>query len=219
MLIIIIVIETLPVNGKTSNLMIIGPPMVGKSILVRNLFSDKIKEGYGGIFITTRAPPEEIIEWFSSKGIDGFKIIDCVSKTFMQDLADEPNIKRVTVMDLTGITVRVNELFKEFLGNENKAVVAFDSLSTLLMYLNEQTVLRFLHVFSSRIRASGAVAFYVVEEGMHDERTIAALKQLFDGVVELREEGNHRYLRYMDTSMRIDWKEFEVQDNSVVVKA
>jgi len=54
---------------------------------------------------------------------------------------------------------------------------------------------------------------------MHDERTIAALKQLFNGVVELKDENNHRFLRYMDNSMRIDWKEFDVQDNAIVVKA
>jgi archaellum biogenesis ATPase FlaH len=137
----------------------------------------------------------------------------------MQDLPDEPNIKRVSVMDLTGITVKVNELFKDFLGNSKKVVVAFDSLSTLLMYLNEQTVLRFLHVFSSRIRTSGAVAFYVVEDGMYDNKTIAALKQLFNGVMELKDEDSKRFIRYIDTSMRIGWKEFEVQDNLVVVRA
>jgi KaiC/GvpD/RAD55 family RecA-like ATPase len=198
--------------------MIIGPPLVGKTILIRNMFFEKINEGFGGIFITTRSPAEEIADWLSSQGVDDFKIIDCVSKTTMQDLPDEPKIKRLSVMDLTGITVKVNELFKEYLKDEKKVVVAFDSLSTLLMYLNEQTVLRFLHVFSSRIRTTGAVAFYIVEEGMHDEKTIAALKQLFNGVLELKDENNQRFLRYMDTSVRIDWKEFEVQDNAIVVK-
>lgn len=37
-----------------NNLMTIGPPMIGKSILARNLFLEKLNEDYNGIYITTR---------------------------------------------------------------------------------------------------------------------------------------------------------------------
>lgn len=201
---------------KANNLMTIGPPLMGKSVFARNLFEEKLREGYGGIYVTTRDLPEDITDWFNDDF--EFKILDCVSKTMSEDLPDTPNIKRVPVMDLTGITSNLNGFLEEFWrGDSKKVVIVFDSLSTLLMYCNLQTVFRFLHILVARIKSAEAVALYIIEEGMHDDPTTATLKQLFNGAVELKEENEKRYLRFIGSSIRTDWKEFEIEDNTLRV--
>jgi KaiC/GvpD/RAD55 family RecA-like ATPase len=199
--------------------MVFGAPLIGKSIFVRNLFCEKISEGFGGIYVTTRDIAEDLLRWFNTFGIDGYRIVDCVSKTMMQDAVDEKNIKRVSVMDLTAISVRINCFLEEYWREgKREIVIVFDSLSSLLMYLNPQAVFRFLHVLASRVRASGGIAFYIVEEGMHDPKTTATLKQLFNGAIELKEEENSRLFRFVSSSLRINWKKFDVENNRIVMR-
>lgn len=201
---------------NTNNLMTIGPPLMGKSVFARNLFEEKIKEGYSGIYITTRDLPDDVLKWFKDD-ID-FKILDCVTKTMSEDLPDTENIKRVSVMDLTGITSNLNSFLEDvWRGGNKQVVVVFDSLSTLLMYSNLQTVFRFLHILVARIKSADAVALYIIEQGMHDEATTATLKQLFSGAIELKEERERRFLRYVGSSVRTDWKEFEVREGELML--
>ncbi|RLI85251.1 MAG: recombinase RecA [Archaeoglobales archaeon] len=203
-------------NG--SNLMLYGPPMIGKSVFVRNLFYEKVSNGFGGIYVSTKDTAEALTDWFGNFGLQDFRIIDCVSKAMIEDIADTDTIKRVSIMDLTGISVRVNGFLEEYWRSGVRSILlAFDTISTLLMYLNPQTVFRFLHVLTSRLRAAGAVGLYVVEEGMHDEKTTTTLKQLFSGVVEFREEEGKRFFRFISSTIRTDWKEFTIENEKVVV--
>ncbi|MFP3909233.1 MAG: RAD55 family ATPase [Halobacteriota archaeon] len=199
-------------NGN--NIMTIGPPLMGKSVFARNLFKEKLNEGYSGIYVTTRDLPDDVIEWFEDD--PQFKILDCVSKTMSEDLPDTQNIKRVSVMDLTGISSGLNSFLEDsWRGGNKKVVIVFDSLSTLLMYCNLQTIFRFLHILVARVKSAEAVALYIIEEGMHDQTTTATLKQLFNGAVELKEENEKRYLRFIGSSIRTDWKEFEIEDRTL----
>ncbi|MFO7966536.1 MAG: RAD55 family ATPase [Archaeoglobaceae archaeon] len=201
---------------KGNNLMTIGPPLMGKSVFARNLFEEKLKEGYRGIYVTTREIPDDVVEWFKDD-ID-FKILDCVTKTMSEDLPETEDIKRVSVMDLTGITSKLNKFLEDVWRDGNKKIViVFDSLSTLLMYSNLQTVFRFLHILVARIKSADAVALYIIEQGMHDEATAATLKQLFSGAIEIKEEKERRFLRYIGSSTRTDWKEFEVKDAKLML--
>ncbi len=189
---------------------------MGKSVFARNILEEKIKEGYSGIYITTRELPDDVLEWF--KDDINFKILDCVTKTMSEDLPDTEDIKRVSVMDLTGITSSLNNFLEDvWRGGNKQVVVVFDSLSTLLMYSNLQTVFRFLHILVARIKSADAIALYIIEQGMHDDATTATLKQLFSGAIELKEERERRFLRYIGSSIRTDWKEFEVRDGTLML--
>jgi len=66
-----------------------------------------------------------------------------------------------------------------------------DSLSSLLMLNPPDTVYRFLSQLFAEIKQYNSVLIATLEEGMHPPQVIAAMGQLFDGVVELRmyEEG------------------------------
>ncbi len=63
------------------------------------------------------------------------------------------------------------------------------------MYSNIQTVFRFMNVFTGRIKEAGALGIFVVDSGMHDDQTIVTLKQLFDCIIEIKEENDKNYIR------------------------
>ena len=220
MLIIIMRISSLGIDVDSHNVMVIGPPLVGKTILVRTILKEKVCEGFGGIYVTTKDTAETVLEWFERFGVSDLMIIDCVSRTIFSDAPDTDTVKRVSIMDLTGISVRINTFLDRFLkAGKRDVAIAFDSVSTVLMYLNAQTVFRFLHVLTNRIKSFGAFAFYTVDENMHDERTVAMLKQLFTGVIEVKEEENRRYLRYISPSLRTEWREFTISGDVLEVSS
>ncbi len=213
-------IEILNIDVDSNNVMVIGPPLVGKSIFVRNIVWEKVSNGFGGVYVTTKDTAEAVLDWFQRFNLSDIKIIDCVSKTIFSDAPDTEDIKRVSIMDLTGISVRINMFLDRFWkSGKRDVIIAFDSISTVLMYLNPQTVFRFLHVLTNRIKSFGAFAFYTVDEDMHDERTIAMLKQLFNGVIELKDEGNRRIFRYISPSIRIEWREFSIVNDRLEVSS
>ncbi len=209
------IIKSLELDLDANNVMVLGPPLSGKSILVRNVIYEKVLEGFGGIYVTTKDTAEDVLK---SMGDVDVKVVDCVSKTIFSDAPDTENIKRVSIMDLTGISVRINSFLEEFWkAGKRNVVMAFDSVSTVLMYLNPQMVFRFLHVLTNRMKSFGAFAFYTVDDGMHDEKVVAMLKQLLGGVLELRDEGESRFFRYVSPSKRTEWKKFDIVGKEVVV--
>jgi hypothetical protein len=80
------------------------------------------------------------------------------------------------------------------------------------MYSNIQTVFRFMHVFTGRIKAADALGIFVIENGMHDDHTISTLKQLFDGVIEIKQENDKNYIRTVGLSSKpTPWLEYEIE--------
>jgi len=208
-----------------TNMMLIGPAMSGKSVFARNFLYGNLKQG-AAIFISTKDTGENILDWFNANNMEidpsKFGIVDCVSRTLGMDayVEDTENIKRVSSpFDLTGISVKVNEFLEYFWKEQNiKSIcIVVESLSTLLMYSNVLTVFRFLHVFTSRIKSVGATCLYVLEEGMHEPQIMATLKQFFQGVVALQEEGGKKTVRIIGSPRSAGPFAFEIEGVNVKI--
>jgi KaiC/GvpD/RAD55 family RecA-like ATPase len=121
-------------------------------------------------------------------------------------------------VDLTGIGVRMGQYLEEFLVQKKSLGLrlCINSLSTILMYSNLQTVFRFLHVYTGRVKAANAFGIFVVEDEMHDPQTVATLKQLFDGMIEIKETGSGYAIRVLGlTPKPTKWYDFEINGTDV----
>jgi KaiC/GvpD/RAD55 family RecA-like ATPase len=94
--------------------------------------------------------------------------------------------------DMTGVGIKFSELLEGFYTERGytRNRTLFVSVSTLLMYSDLQTVFRFLHVFASRVENAGALGLFVIQSEAHDARTMNTLSQLFDGVIEVDDDGD-----------------------------
>ncbi|HMB44669.1 MAG TPA: recombinase RecA, partial [Candidatus Methanoperedens sp.] len=158
---------------KGSNIMLIGPPMSGKELILNFIMyhGAAINEN-AVITVTTRESTLHILEWFKENELnlplDRIGIIDCVSKTLGGAVKEDENIRIASSpVDLTGIGVKISYFFEEFITKKNirKNQLHMNSLSTILMYSNIQTVFRFLHVFTGRIKSIGGLGIYLIESG------------------------------------------------------
>ena len=160
-----------------------------------------------------------VLDWLKENKpvfpLSGIGIIDCITKTSGGDAIETENIKiAVSPLDLTGIGVRIGQFFEDFLNKKdfNKIQLHINSISTILMYSNINTVFRFIHVFTGRIKAADALGIFVMESGMHDHQAIATLKQLFDGVIEIKTENDMNFIRIIGLSTKpTPWFEYEIE--------
>ncbi len=205
---------------KGSNIMLIGPPMSGKEVVLYNIMYHGVSEDENAVtMVTTREPATYVLEWFEENKLklplSRVGIIDCVTKNLSDEQAESEIIKIASSpVDLTGIGVKISQFFEEFFMKKNirKNQLHINSLSTILMYSNIQTVFRFMHVFTGRIKSAGALGIYLVESGMHDAQTLATFKQLFDGTIEIKSENDKNFIRVVGLSSKpTPWLEYEIE--------
>jgi len=211
---------------KGSNIMMIGPPMSGKEVILYYiLYHGSAVTENAVIMVTTRESATHILDWFKEHRLvlplTRIGIVDCVTKTLGGAAVETENIKIASSpVDLTGIGVKISQFFEEYVMKKNirKTQLHINSLSTILMYSNIQTVFRFLHVFTGRIKSAGALGIYMIESGMHDEQSIATLKQLFDGMIEVKSENDKNYIRIVGLSPKpTPWFEFEIDGANIKI--
>ena len=175
-----------------TNILISGPPLTGKRRLAMDILAHGADNGEGSVIVTTRDSSDRVIADFQSRLVDpdnaDLGVVDCVTQHQGRSASDTELVKYASSpVDMTGIGIKFSEFVEEFYTQrgvrENR--VLMDSLSTLLMYSDLQTVFRFMHVFTSRIEDADALGVHVIESTAHDVESMNTMKQLFDGIVEV----------------------------------
>jgi KaiC/GvpD/RAD55 family RecA-like ATPase len=211
-------------NG--SNILIVGPSMSGKEVILHHIMYHAAKNENVVITVSTNESASYILDWYKENKLvlplSRIGIIDCITRSLSKTEVETDNIKFASnPMDLTGMGVRISQFFEYFLMKKNiqKIQLHINSLSTILMYSNIQTVFRFIHVFTGRIKAAGGLGIFVMESGMHDEQAIATLKQLFDGMIEIKLEDDKKFIRVAGFSIKpTPWFEYELEGTNLKIK-
>jgi len=181
-----------PVEPAT-NLLVAGDAMSG----ARELFLRMVAPTPGGeeaaVVVTTGSDAEKLYGELerAAGAVDRRQVgvVDAVSQ--QQGVEGETDRVRMvsSPRDLTGIGMELTDLYESFHDGGAEGVrTGLDSVSTLLMYADLETVFRFLHVFSGRVATADGLGVYVIDPSSHDQQTTQTLSQLFDGRVEVRED-------------------------------
>lgn len=178
-----------------TNVLVSGPPLTGKRDLAFDLLAEGADRGEGTIVVTTKDGAEKALAEFSeATGSEESEtpvgVVDCVTKQRGTGaVEDDPRIAyAASPVDMTGIGVELSAFFQEFYEERGlqRNRILLHSISTLLMYADLQTVFRFLHVFTGRVESGEGLGIYVIDSTAHDAQTMNTLKQLFDGLVEVK---------------------------------
>jgi len=205
-----------------TNLLISGPPMTGKSALALRILAYGTSQGEGAIIVTTKDSGEKkattYLDLVGDTADVPFGVVDCVTK--QQGMGHVQASERIAYasspVDMTGIGIKLSEFLQEFYGDRrvHQNRILLDSLSTLLMYSNLQTVFRFLHVFTGRIQSADALGVFIIDATAHDRKTMSTLKQLFDGQFEIREHGaeGHQFRISGLRDVSQEWQPLDLTD-------
>ncbi len=178
-----------------TNVLVTGPPLTGKRRVYREILERGMDEGEGAIVISTRDTADRILRQFGvpAEGDDRpLGVVDCVTEHVGRSQSETDQVRyAASPSDMTGMGIKFAELI-EYVQCERgcrRNRVALDSVTTLLQYSSLQTVFQFLHAVTTRVAEVDAVGVAVVESTVHDEETMATIRELFDGVVETRLDG------------------------------
>lgn len=211
-----------------SSILIKGPPGTGKTTLCQQFIYSGLKNSAKGFYITSDASPEDVIDKMSafSWNIESFiktrKLMFLDIYSWRVGGSHEEVWKRVVEggLNIDALNLTLTDVLSELSNNHSKRGV-FDSLSTLLLYVSTDMVIKFIPILIAKAKKGGVTELLVLEEGVHDEKTVNTLNFLTDGLIETKMEDGAKYMRIprmRGTKCKGKWVEYEITDNGLVFK-
>ncbi len=209
-------IETMP---RGNNLVLTGLPGVGKSVFCGNLVAECLRKGINVIYVALDASPDEIRNRVleqrpgGSEESEALTFIDGYS-WLLGDMGGRYHVTHLS--NLNDLSVKIFSAVKERCGDY--FVLLFDSISNLFLYNSESEITRFLQLNMARMKQSGSIAFWTIEEGIHPPTFYNFLRHLADGVLEMRFEEDRELRRFIRVhtlkglAHKTHWLPFTVQE-------
>ena len=179
-------LDELLANGgypDRSTILIVGPPGIGKEALSYWFTQSGIAQNDFVVYVT-RLSSKEVLQDTRAFGID---FSTRVPLWYSSDGGNSG--LKFDINDLASLSYNIKDIMKK---NENRKIrIPVDVLSSLLMLNPPDTIYKFLTQLFEDVKKYDSVLLATLEEGMHPPNVLAAMQQLFDGVIELRlyEEG------------------------------
>lgn len=183
------------VFGEVENLgaiLILGDGGTGKSILCKQFAYQGLGKGEDCIYVAIDETPKEIVDFMRRMGwgIDGY-----LKEGKLKILSIPP----AELSNINALNLKLTESFSR-LGRVRPARVIIDSLTALCSTVDRPTVIiDFIRLLGRKVKNLGSLCFYTLNRQGFDSRLIELIKDVSDGVIELKlseEEGRLRhYLR------------------------
>jgi len=166
---------------ERSTILVVGPPGIGKEALgYWFTHSGLIQSDF--CLYNTRLSSKEVLQDVKAFNVD-------FSQRVPFWFSSNGGQVKFDVNDLAGLSFNIKDILKK--NSDRRIRIVTDVLSSLLMLNQPDTVYKFLTQLFADVKNYDSVFLATLEEGMHPPNVLAAMQQLFDGVVELRlyEEG------------------------------
>src|SRR6266705_5471132 len=179
-----------------TNASVYGPAYVGKEVLVNLFMAEGLKKGSPILWVLTDKGPADVRDEmaFVLPGYEEYeklglvRYIDAYAKSMGAEATDANTTYIDEATDHQSILKAVETIAAEWKKKYPTYRLGFRSVSTLIAYLDPTTTFKFLQPFVGRRKRDKAVAFYVIEKGMHEEQEIQMLGSLMDGSIEFKVE-------------------------------
>ena len=200
--------------------MLVGPLGSGKTTYAEAFLAEGIASGFPAVFVTTDVSPRVIRNDMSRHGwtieeqeaSGQFVFIDGYSERMGAPIGPARSLAKVDDISELGIVL------SEVLENLVVARVVIDSLSTLILHSSPTTMPRAVQRLSGRIKQGSHSIMYILEEGVHEEKTYATFSYLADAVLRFRIDDSGplpthqlRMERMRGTDTSREWHDFVIQ--------
>jgi hypothetical protein len=115
-------------------------------------------------------------------GIDG-------GSSDRSEQSDRVTYRAARATDLTGLGIEIQRLLEEATHNELHTTVCFDSLTALLMYVDDRVAFRFVRSILTYVYRADASIHFHLDPTAHTPATLGIFQSVVDAVVETDETG------------------------------
>ena len=169
--------------------MLVGPLGSGKTTYAEAFIGEGIELGFPGVFVTTDVSPRVIRNDMSRHGWPVEQYEDENKLVFIDGYSERMGAPHSgtarslsKIEDISELGIVLSEVLESLV----VARVVVDSLSTLILHSNPATMPRAVQRLSGRVTQSSHSIMYILEEGVHDEKTYATFSYLADAVLRFK---------------------------------
>ncbi|MBX0295586.1 DUF7090 family protein [Haloarcula nitratireducens] len=141
------------------------------------------------LVISTRTTAREVKQKLEYYEVDeeSASILDTLSVERGYTRRQSENVRYASAPDdLEGIVEETEAFLKE---HDGKLRVSFDSVTELIYYADEERALEAVADILELLAEYDAVGLFHLADEVHDDETVEAFRERFDGVIELAEDG------------------------------
>ena len=159
---------------------------IAQEIALRVLVKNK---NMGGTYVTFNRPYTTLKKFIEDQGLDMSKLffIDLITES-AGGKADRNSSDRCFYVsspkNLTELSILIEQAMLRLPRTENRFVF-IDSISTMLIYNDADTVLRFIHALTGKMRLLGITGIIFLLEKESDEKFMAQVAQFCDRVINI----------------------------------
>ena len=181
-----------------AQLLVNGPAHTGKDVLARLFSTEGLKLGIPSIWVVTDKTWGQVREdlvalypkYDDAEKNGMIRFVDLYSRS-VGSSQSTPGVRLLSSTDkgvLDQLSQTVNGVSEELKERFPTYRLIFESVSTLTAYLDTTTTFRFLQPFIGRRKIDQAVAYYVLDRGMHSDADLETLEHMVDGSINLKIE-------------------------------
>ena len=189
--------------------LVVGAPGSGKSAFCVTLMDELLRDGEDCAFITTDLAPVDL-KWHAEHGFGmDFARYEQGGQLEIMDgcswKAEGGCPGAIDLSDLPSLGHRLSGMLEEAKsGKRKKFFLFFDTVSSLLLYNDAKSLMKFLQTQVLRLRSAGVPAILTLEEDAADRAFADTLSAFVDGVFSLQVKcTDHSFARsFRVSSMR-----------------
>lgn len=146
-----------------------------------------VAEGYDVIVVTTNQPYDILRKNYEKNGIhlDRIYFVDTVTKNALgRDPLPSKNCRFINnPSNLTDTGIAITQMLQVLEGK--KVCLLFDSVSSMLIYLSSQNIIKFIHFITNKLRLLNFSGIFLIVENGLDPDALAQLTTFVDVVVNV----------------------------------
>jgi KaiC/GvpD/RAD55 family RecA-like ATPase len=205
-------------------ILIEGPPAAGKSSLVKAFVRLAIQNEQPVVYVSSQASPDEVRSGIGeAMGTqitpEKLSVLDCFSSPTTGTNTD---YKAFSTANLSEVSIELQST----LGKLKQPYVVFDSIDPFVLDTNEDVALKFFRTTLVRVKGKNATGSATLTTGVHSARFQAALRTIFQGILELKlEEARGKLQRFVrifalkDAAHTTDWFPFQITEEGIMIGA
>jgi KaiC/GvpD/RAD55 family RecA-like ATPase len=197
------------------NMIILGDPGVGKTALCQQFISVGLKNNDYCIYIAMDNHPDEIRGSLSMPRNEvrtNLMIVDCYSAPFKEPCEPYYILDR---MDINAYKILLSKVLA--LPIREQIRIAFDSISSLLILFDTETVLKFLQETFHKLHFRNCLSIFTLNRTGCDPRLCSILSDMAGTVIELKfveDDDLKRFLRInkvKNASHSTRWVQYDIK--------
>jgi KaiC/GvpD/RAD55 family RecA-like ATPase len=195
--------------------LVLGPPGAGKSILSKRFLYAGVEAKKDIFLVATSEGEDRVLETMQlfnwDRGVAKYMhFLDCYS----WKSGKSKSKYSASLTSLTDLSVGITSIIDDAgVKPEDDSRIVIDSFTDVINYGGAERALRLLDTVHTKLQTRGVTGLVLLEEGVHDEKTVKSVEYATDGTIRMKFSEQGRFMmvsRLTATPLSPKWIAFTI---------